>query len=35
MVEYLLQSNRVMVSSRQHFLEILETWTKDPCPGKG
>lgn len=33
MVEYLLQSNRVMVSSRQQFLEILEAWSTDPCPG--
>lgn len=31
MVEYLLQSNRVVVSSRQQFLEILETWSTDPC----
>jgi hypothetical protein len=29
--EYFLQSNDVVVSSRSHFLDVLETWNDDPC----
>lgn len=32
-LKYLLQSDRAVVSSRQHFVEILETWKTDPCLG--
>ena len=28
---YLLKSNTVYVSNREHFLELLDTWNEDPC----
>jgi len=29
--EYLLESPMAIVSSREYFLELLETWKQDPC----
>lgn len=29
--EYLLYSPQVVVSSRDHFIELLEAWKEDPC----
>ena len=31
MEQYLLKSPRIVVSSRTYFMEVLETWKKDPC----
>mmetsp|Transcript_15975 Transcript_15975/g.23348 ORF Transcript_15975/g.23348 Transcript_15975/m.23348 type:complete len:106 (+) Transcript_15975:273-590(+) len=29
--DYLLQSDRVVVVNRDHFLELMKEWEKDPC----
>ena len=29
--DYLLRSDRVVVANREHFLELMKEWEKDPC----
>lgn len=30
-VEYLLKSDRVLISSREYFLKLMDSWSVDPC----
>jgi hypothetical protein len=32
--EFFLESDEVFVSSRDHFLELLENWNVDPCQSR-
>ena len=30
-LEYLLKSDRIIVPNREHFIELMKSWSVDPC----